>query len=109
MFNAEIKNSGKVNVLVLSGSLTIDRAGEIKKIFLEAISRFKSFQVAFDNVEEVDFTFLQLLQAAKRSVDNKKKSFTLATPLPPALAKAAGSLSIPLSALCPDHQSGGHA
>lgn len=35
MFNAEIKKSGKVKVLYLSGPLTIDHAGEIKKAFQE--------------------------------------------------------------------------
>lgn len=101
MINVEIKESGNVKVVTLSGCLTIDYASEIKKNFLDAISRSKSVRVSFDKIEEVDFSFLQLLQAVKISVNKKKKNLALIAPLPPALENAAANLGISLAELCP--------
>jgi ABC-type transporter Mla MlaB component len=101
MFKAEIKKNGKTKVLTLSGPLTIQYAGEIKKTFLEAVSKFKTVRVSFGEVGEVDFSFLQLLQSLKTSVKNKKKSLVFIAPLPPALEKAAQDLGVSLTELCP--------
>jgi anti-anti-sigma regulatory factor len=81
-------DQGKSFRLVFKGRLTVDRAGELKKAFQDALATGRAIDVDFSQASEVDITFLQLLYAAGRAAIQKGQSFALPTVHPPAVAKA---------------------
>ncbi len=88
-------------MLYLSGDLTSQHINEIKTAFLEAISRFTTIRVSFGEVSEVDFSFLQLLYSAGKSIESKNKKIVFSDTLPPVLRNAAQKLGISCHQLCP--------
>jgi ABC-type transporter Mla MlaB component len=103
MFKAEIIKSGKRQTLLLGGDLIIDNIQSLKQVFHNALSRFKTIEIVFDEVNKIDFSFLQLLCSAEKSAHQKKKKLLLKE-LPGIIQKAAegsGFSHLPLLLMAP--------
>jgi ABC-type transporter Mla MlaB component len=98
MFKAEIRKSGKKQLLQLGGNLVIDHIEDIRKVFLDALSRSQTLEIQFETIDKIDFSFLQLLGSIERSAQKKKRKIVLEK-LPGPLLKAvesAGFSHLPL-------------
>ncbi len=91
MFHSELKKSGKKGQLTLGGALTFENVEELKITLEKALGSFKNLTLCFRDVEEADFTFIQLLCAAHKSACTKKKILTREA-LPPELEEVTGLL-----------------
>jgi len=87
MVDVSLTKSGKKWVLSLSGALTIDGAEELKAAFVNAVSRYKSIEIAFAQVSALDITCLQLLCSAHRTSVREGKELTIRRPLPVVLER----------------------
>ena len=63
--------------LRFEGSLTIERAAELKMFLMESLNRMDRLHLVFENVTEVDISFLQLLCSVHRTAVKEKKNLTL--------------------------------
>lgn len=88
MVDTSMKKPGKKGILNLSGSLTIERVEELREMFQNAITRYKSLEVEFGEVTAVDVTALQLCCAAHKTARQQKKEISFPASLPPLLAQA---------------------
>ncbi|HWR72770.1 MAG TPA: STAS domain-containing protein [Nitrospirota bacterium] len=77
MSDYEIRQTDKEGELVISGSLTVDNAGRLRKALLDSIERHED--VGLDIAEDavLDLSFLQLLCSAHRTAVAAKKSFKI--------------------------------
>ncbi len=73
----KLAESNVNNSVKLEGSLTVERAAELKSVLVESLSRMDRLHLVFENVTEVDISFLQLLCAAHHTAARKKKKLTL--------------------------------
>jgi anti-anti-sigma regulatory factor len=64
-------------IVVVSGDMTIQNAGEIRNLLLEAFSGGEGVCLEMDKVTGVDLAGLQLLCAAHRSAMTDKKHFSV--------------------------------
>jgi anti-anti-sigma regulatory factor len=64
-------------IVVVSGDMTIQNAGEIRNLLLEAFSGGEGVCLEMDKVAGVDLAGLQLLCAAHRSAMTDKKHFSV--------------------------------
>ena len=74
-----LEPSGDTHVLTLNGELTIEHAGELKKVMIDAIENFDRLTVAIGDLTEVDLTCLQLLCSAHRTALKSNKQLTLSS------------------------------
>lgn len=63
--------------VVLSGSLSLGRAGEIREELLLALDESKTVHILLQDVDDVDLSLVQILCAVHRSALNMKKSVQL--------------------------------
>lgn len=82
------------HTLTLSGSLTLPHAGRLKEALLNALSGTEELIIAFDIIDDVDLSFLQLICSAEMLASCNGKKLTFASrdnpPMIEALAKLAG-------------------
>ena len=67
------KETGK---LELSGELTVKNAHEIRESLLKALQSFKQIEILIEQVEALDITLFQALEAARLSSLKLKKELT---------------------------------
>lgn len=72
-----ISEPGGVGNLTMSGSLTIENAGEIKRRLLTAFERSDHLKVRIMEDAEMDVSFLQILCAAHRTAEKSNKIFAV--------------------------------
>ena len=53
----------------LKGPLTIEKAGEIRDIFIRNLNEEDSIQIDFSQIKEIDLSFIQLLFALKKEAN----------------------------------------
>jgi anti-anti-sigma regulatory factor len=70
--------STKTRTLRLEGSLTIERAAELKQILLDAMRGGEDLKIELEDVADCDLTCLQLLCSAHRTSIKMKKQLMLA-------------------------------
>lgn len=70
---------------VLSGDLTLQVAGEVKALFVKALSAKGDVTFRFEDVGDVDLSFIQMLCSAHRSAHDDGKKFNLAGTWPKSL------------------------
>lgn len=73
---------GKEGMLTLSGDLTVIHASEIKAVIQEATQQTAILHVELIDVESVDISFVQLLCATHRELNEAKKKISLTGSLP---------------------------
>ncbi|CAN2046687.1 STAS domain-containing protein [Candidatus Magnetomoraceae bacterium gMMP-1] len=69
-------NSGE---LILDGDITIENAGELKKILIESMKKTDNLIIYLDKVTAMDLSSLQLLCSAHRSFIKLNKKIKLQT------------------------------
>lgn len=69
----------------LTGRLTIDRAEQLKRRLQEAIAGTTDVLLRFDQVHEVDLSFIQLLWAARQHAEHSGVRFRIQRPMPDVL------------------------
>lgn len=92
-----IMNEENTEMITLEGELTLPRAEEIKKIYLQSLKRRKNVSIVFGAITDVDLSFLQLCCSLHRSALCDKKQVKIKGSVPMALmnaAEAAGYLSL---------------
>jgi anti-anti-sigma regulatory factor len=104
-------NCGKVTrvehngiTVFCSGSLTLPRAEELRDNLLSALAQSRSVVIDVTEASEIDLSFIQLILAARTSVERRGGSLRLVSPADGALAstlRAAGLTGGPFS---PDSQ-----
>jgi anti-anti-sigma regulatory factor len=73
----QLEVDGRKGRLILDGSLTIARAGELKAALLEGLEKVDQVTVCLGEVSEVDLTFFQVLCSAHRIFDAKNKTISI--------------------------------
>jgi anti-sigma B factor antagonist len=83
------KKKGPNSEITLSGQLTIQRAAEVKQVLALAIQTGEP-KVVIDLSEAtaVDLSFMQILIAAKKTLDSQKRKLMVALPAPEILLTA---------------------
>lgn len=78
----QVKSLAEGVEIVFSGQLTINYIHKIKEAVSEQIDFSKNIAVKVDNPDNLDITFLQLLQSLRVSAELKKISFSVTATLP---------------------------
>lgn len=73
----QFEREGKVGTLTLTGSLTVERAEELRSILLENRKKIQRMVVKPVDVDAVDLTCFQVLCSAHRLFVAEKKELTL--------------------------------
>ena len=81
--------TGDKGVVTFSNDLTLPHAEELKAAFLKALVETDDVAIVFENVQEVDLSFLQLLCSAHRSAVRLKKTVKFSAALPKVFTEAA--------------------
>ncbi|MFO8001100.1 MAG: hypothetical protein R6U46_07645 [Marinilabilia sp.] len=81
-FQIQVKDTGDEVQLTFSGQLTITHIQKIKDGVGENIDFSKNISVYVDNPENLDITFLQLLQSLKTTAEVNQKQFSVTATLP---------------------------
>ncbi len=81
--------SNNTETITLDGELTLPRAEELKKLFVQALDDRDAIAVKFGNVRAVDLSFLQLFCSLHRSAVTRKKEIALEGAVPTALKETA--------------------
>lgn len=68
--------------VVLSGSLSLRTAGEIRNELLQAFDEADTVKVLFQDVEDMDLSLLQIFCAAHRSAIQRNKALIMQDRLP---------------------------
>jgi anti-anti-sigma regulatory factor len=74
-------------VLIMEGALTIERAGEVKEMILNAMRNSATVVIRFMENSRIDISFLQLVCAAHRSALSAGKHLKLVQEMPDSLLK----------------------
>lgn len=72
------KAEGGRDQVIFSGQLTIEQAGKIKSGLLQLISTFStSLDIIIEDAEDIDLSFLQLLQSFTNLLGKRNIDFTI--------------------------------
>jgi anti-anti-sigma factor len=74
-----LETSGDMHVLTLNGELTIEHAGELKKVMIDALKNADHVAVTVGDVKEIDLSCFQLLCSAHRTALKSNKQLTLSS------------------------------
>jgi ABC-type transporter Mla MlaB component len=85
---ATLKESGEGKMVVLDGELTLPHAEGLKAAFLKALGESDDVSIAFENIQDVDLSLLQLFCSLHRSALQQKKRVKLEGAAPRALREA---------------------
>ena len=69
--------AGQKAVLTFSGDLTVPHSVQAKAALLEAMSQADSVEIRFEDVADVDLSFLQILCSAHKSSIKARKLLTV--------------------------------
>ena len=75
----QFERKGKVGTLTLTGSLTVDRAEELRSMLLENRKKVQHVVVKPLDVDAVDLTCFQILCSAHRLFAEEKKELSLSS------------------------------
>ncbi len=81
-FLVQVKKSNAGFKVFFSGQLTINYIQKIKEMVSEQVDFSKDIIVHVDNPDNLDITFLQLLQSLKTSAEFNKRQFSVTATLP---------------------------
>lgn len=82
-FSVQIsKSDGDILKVDFSGQLTINYIQKIKEAVSEKVDFSQDISVNVDNPDNLDITFLQLLQSLKTTVEFNKKQLSVSSTLP---------------------------
>jgi hypothetical protein len=81
-FTVQVKDNGENLELLFSGQLTINYIQKIKEAVGEQVNFLKDIAVKVDNPDNLDITFLQLLQSMKATTEKNKRQFSVSADLP---------------------------
>lgn len=81
---------------VLAGDLTFRTAGAVKDRLQEAVGTMSTVRIDCSRAEDVDFAFIQLLLAARRSANAMGKEFIVVSPEDGPVALAVVSAGVAL-------------
>ncbi|MBF0603293.1 MAG: STAS domain-containing protein [Nitrospirae bacterium] len=84
MIDLSVSDSGDVGKLVLSGSVGIQHAAQLKESLLEGISAAKQFVLNVSSLERADLAVIQLIFAAHRSLVDQGKTLNIDGKIPDA-------------------------
>ena len=73
----KLEDLNENNIVRVEGCLTIEHAAEWKMCLMESLNRTDRVHLVFENVTEVDISFLQLLCSMHRTVAQDGKNLTL--------------------------------
>ena len=76
-YNVIYEELPEQSILKFSGQLIINYIESITELVKSEINTGKDLQIEIDNTETVDITFIQLIIAIKKSVENNGKKITL--------------------------------
>jgi ABC-type transporter Mla MlaB component len=82
---ATLKESSEGKIVVLDGALTLPHVEVLKAAFLKALGEADDVSIAFENIQEVDLSVLQLFCSLHRSALQQKKRVKLEGAPPRAL------------------------
>ncbi len=81
-FQIQVKKSDSALEMVFSGQLTINYIQKIKDTVSGEVDFSKDITVVVDNPDNLDITFLQLLQSLKKTAELNKRQFEVRSTLP---------------------------
>lgn len=81
-FQVQVEENQDGIKLNFSGQLTIAQIQKIKDAVGEKVDFTKDIQVEVENPENLDITFLQLLQSLKITAEANKRQFSVSATLP---------------------------
>lgn len=81
-FQVQVKDTRDGIKLNFSGQLTIAHIQQIKDDVGKKVDFNKDIEVEVDNPENLDITFLQLLQSLKITTEANKRQFSVSATLP---------------------------
>lgn len=81
-FTIHVKKADGVLSIEFSGQLTINYIQKIKEAVNEKIDFSQDISIGIENPDNLDITFLQLLQSLKTTAELNKKQFTVNAKLP---------------------------
>jgi anti-anti-sigma regulatory factor len=77
VYDFEIRQTDTDGELVMSGFLTVDNAGKLRKALLDSIERYDNVGLDISKDAVLDLSFLQLLCSAHYTAVAAKKGFRL--------------------------------
>jgi anti-anti-sigma regulatory factor len=81
-FQVQVKEINEGLKLIFNGQLTIAHIQKIKEDVGEKVDFKKDLFIEVDNPENLDITFLQLLQSMKTTAEAHKRQFSVSATLP---------------------------
>jgi len=82
------KKTGKSQVLEISGSLTAARSADLKKEIQNGLKKGSELQLVIKKVEDLDFSFLQILSSAQKTAKKENKELTVKLPVPDSVVES---------------------
>lgn len=82
MVKAGKTKSSTTKDVVLSGSLSLGAAGEIRSRLLQALDEADTIKILLQDVEDIDLSLIQIICAIHRSAMQKNKSLIMQDSLP---------------------------
>ncbi|MBN1524092.1 MAG: STAS domain-containing protein [Spirochaetales bacterium] len=92
----------KKEQIVFSGDLTIHHAGELQKELKKHIAAHDHISIAFETIDSIDLSFLQLMCSVHRESLKKEKSITITTSVPEQLRQIMATIGFERTISC-DH------
>jgi len=91
-----IESEGQENrdVLTIAGSVTVQRAVELKAILVDALAKADRVAIDLSRVTELDLCGLQLLCSAQRTASQARKRLALVGPVPDVFRRAAAEAGV---------------
>lgn len=81
-YSVQLKNEKEKQVLTFSGQLTINYIQKIKDAVTKQINFSKDLEIKVENPDNLDITFLQLLQSLKITFEQNQRNFSATATLP---------------------------
>jgi anti-anti-sigma regulatory factor len=75
------KKSEKKAKMIIEKELTIYTVLEIKEHFMEAINEFKEIDIQIRDVENLDLSFIQLIESLRKTAEEYEKKITISAAL----------------------------
>jgi len=73
-FSVDVKHDEGQSKMIISGELIINHVNKIRESILEAVNFSNNLDIHITNPSSLDITFIQLMSALKKSIENKGNS-----------------------------------
>lgn len=98
--NKSISDDGSTATVCLSGSLGIEKSGELHRVLAESLNESQRVVLDMQHLEEIDMTSMQVLCSTCKTAAAQKLGFVCETKIPDCLLSLCKGIGAPQSLSC---------